>query len=241
MLESEKRRLDLATKRGYLLLESKHGQRVKNAYFNWCTENQKVFVCVRKSMNTSIIELDFFPVASQYKFFTKDACERYVEIAMKYLDPYKDDGYLFQYIKHIPNYEVDIVLENLLELIAYGLEESYNENYSVGDIIKQVALSVQHKRVNTGKRNPKVSKAAKEYAQGVCDLCNKSAPFKDRNGVPYLEAHHIVWLSRGGYDVEENIAALCPNCHRKMHILDSVEDRAYLKEKAVRHFNEKII
>ncbi|WP_238917318.1 HNH endonuclease [Clostridium sp. YIM B02555] len=40
--------------------------------------------------------------------------------------------------------------------------------------------------------------------------------------------HHIKWLSRGGEDSIENTAALCPNCHRRMHIVDSNEDREKL-------------
>ena len=34
----------------------------------------------------------------------------------------------------------------------------------------------------------------------------------------YLESHHVTWLSRGGYDLIDNVVALCPNCHRKIHI-----------------------
>ncbi|WP_296863638.1 HNH endonuclease [Thermosyntropha sp.] len=29
---------------------------------------------------------------------------------------------------------------------------------------------------------------------------------------------HIEWLSRGGTDTIDNTVALCPNCHRKMHV-----------------------
>lgn len=69
-------------------------------------------------------------------------------------------------------------------------------------------------------------------ARGVCDLCQTPAPFSDETGHPYLEAHHIKWLAKGGLDIPENMVALCPNCHRKMHILDLEEDRAKLEAKA---------
>ena len=42
--------------------------------------------------------------------------------------------------------------------------------------------------------------------------------------------HHIVWLSNGGEDSTDNTVALCPNCHRKMHILDDPADVEKLKE-----------
>ncbi len=73
-------------------------------------------------------------------------------------------------------------------------------------------------------RSQEVVKAVRERAKGVCQLCNNPAPFRDKNGQPYLEAHHIVWLSKGGKDSTSNAVALCPNCHKKMHIVDDARD-----------------
>ncbi len=76
----------------------------------------------------------------------------------------------------------------------------------------------------TYERNVYVAELAKRIANGKCQLCGNDAPFKDRKGVPYLEEHHLTWLSEGGEDVIENTVALCPNCHRKMHVLNLTED-----------------
>lgn len=73
-------------------------------------------------------------------------------------------------------------------------------------------------------RDRYVSEYAKQRANGVCQLCNLPAPFIDRDGKPYLESHHIIWLSDGGEDSISNTVALCPNCHRKMHALNLDED-----------------
>ena len=73
-------------------------------------------------------------------------------------------------------------------------------------------------------RNSKVAAYTKIRAAGICQLCGQPAPFKDKDGEPFLENHHLVWLSRGGTDTIDNTVALCPNCHRKMHILDLQED-----------------
>lgn len=81
-------------------------------------------------------------------------------------------------------------------------------------------------------RNPFVSAYAKQWANGICQLCDTSAPFTNRNGEPYLETHHIAWLSKGGDDTMENTVALCPNCHRKMHVLDLAGDKNRLEQKA---------
>ena len=73
-------------------------------------------------------------------------------------------------------------------------------------------------------RNAEVAKIAKACANGVCQLCRKPAPFIDKKGHPYLESHHVIWLSRGGSDSIDNVVALCPNCHTKMHVVDNLED-----------------
>lgn len=78
-------------------------------------------------------------------------------------------------------------------------------------------------------RSPEVSEYAKRRAKGYCELCKAPAPFATQRGEPYLECHHIEWLARGGEDTIENTVALCPNCHRKMHLVDSQADRAHLK------------
>jgi len=78
-------------------------------------------------------------------------------------------------------------------------------------------------------RNPFVAEWAKRRAAGICQLCKNPAPFKDKKGRPYLETHHIQWLSEGGEDTIENTVALCPNCHRKMHSLNYKEDLQKLK------------
>ena len=67
-------------------------------------------------------------------------------------------------------------------------------------------------------RNPDVVAEALYRAKGICEKCRQFAPFiKKSNGEPYLEVHHIKPLSQGGEDSLENVKAICPNCHRKMH------------------------
>ena len=82
------------------------------------------------------------------------------------------------------------------------------------------------------KRSAIVVDETKKFANGVCQLCGNKAPFVDKDGNPYLEVHHIIWLSRGGSDKLTNTIALCPNCHSKMHVIDSPSDISLLLEKA---------
>ena len=77
-------------------------------------------------------------------------------------------------------------------------------------------------------RDQYIAQFTRKRANGICDLCLNPAPFNDKNGRPYLESHHIEWLSKGGLDSIDNTVALCPNCHRRMHLLDDINDRNLL-------------
>ena len=65
------------------------------------------------------------------------------------------------------------------------------------------------------------STAVREYvlarADGHCEACDEEAPFVSSTGEPYLHAHHVDELSGGGDDAPENVIALCPNCHYRVH------------------------
>jgi len=77
-----------------------------------------------------------------------------------------------------------------------------------------------------------VAEYAKRRANGRCQLCGQKAPFYNKDGKPYLECHHIEWISEGGSDTLENTVALCPNCHRKMHVLNLTTDKEKLRAQA---------
>lgn len=69
-------------------------------------------------------------------------------------------------------------------------------------------------------RDPYLKELVKRIANGKCQYCGEAAPFIDKNGEPYLEEHHVKWLSKGGSDTIDNVVAICPNCHSKAHVLD---------------------
>lgn len=94
-------------------------------------------------------------------------------------------------------------------------------------------------RVNTTVyyRDPVIAAAVKERANGRCDLCGQTAPFNSANGFPYLEEHHLDRLADGGDDSVDNAVALCPNCHRKMHIVNDEKDTEALKKRILKYAN----
>lgn len=62
-----------------------------------------------------------------------------------------------------------------------------------------------------------VRQYALRVADGVCGGCDEPAPFETEDGDPYLEVHHITRRSDDGPDHPDNVIALCPNCHRRVH------------------------
>lgn len=80
-------------------------------------------------------------------------------------------------------------------------------------------------------RSSVVKEDALKHAKGICQLCGKQGPFKHK-GSYFLEAHHVIPLSENGPDGLENVIALCPNCHRKMHLINDRKDKDFLLERA---------
>ena len=86
------------------------------------------------------------------------------------------------------------------------LEENASEEFAAGlpdDQLKEAAKTRGKKRVPERHittvqrdRDPYVSEHVKRRTGGICDLCSMPAPF-DNKGRPYLESHHVKWLSEG--------------------------------------------
>ncbi|GGI10910.1 HNH endonuclease [Gottfriedia solisilvae] len=124
------------------------------------------------------------------------------------------------------------------EIIEVNQEDKEGEAAKLSiEELKKKALEANQKpgsrttSATTYERDPFIAEFTKRRANGICDLCNLHAPFNNKIGDPYLESHHIEWLSKGGEDSIENTVALCPNCHKKMHIVNDLRDVRSLKEK----------
>ncbi|MBD8500436.1 HNH endonuclease [Paenibacillus sp. CAU 1523] len=128
----------------------------------------------------------------------------------------KDEGFVYEPSKTLI-YEALVVREKKAKRMTDQNLRMRAETASKKVARKQVVTT-------TFERDIYVAEYVKRCAKGVCQLCDHRAPFENKQGEPYLETHHIVWLARGGDDSVDNTVALCPNCHRKMHILDSPDD-----------------
>jgi|GEM_PF-3524438 len=139
---------------------------------------------------------------------------------------------------------IEWVIETIKEtpISADVLKEQYEAEQKEAKILSESELLKKIRNINPiplfrevlsrqAKRSGYISEYAKRRANGICQLCENNAPFFNQDGKPYLETHHIEWLSRGGTDSIDNVVALCPNCHSKIHILDLDDDKEYLRRK----------
>lgn len=105
---------------------------------------------------------------------------------------------------------------------SYDSSSKLHRNLSL-DQLKKLALQAASENAskeqiikNTAIRSEAIRRYVLKRSQGTCEGCLSPAPFQGREG-PFLEVHHIFRLSDGGPDHLENVIALCPNCHRRVH------------------------
>ena len=135
-------------------------------------------------------------------------------------------------ISSSPNHlnRIDSTLEKSDINIPSELIELRDKISNIDDIsyTKSVVL-------NQFTRNEYIREFVLIRSKGICELCENKAPFHDKYGNPFLETHHVEYLSKGGKDSIENVVALCPNCHRKIHNLKLESDIEILKQKLQKH------
>lgn len=119
--------------------------------------------------------------------------------------------------------ELDISNNEKLKNLYNKMQSIDNKPYTKSVVLNQFI------------RNEYIREYTKIRANGICELCDKLAPFIDVYGVPFLETHHVVFLSKGGDDTIDNVVALCPNCHRKIHNLNLESDVKKLLNKLEKH------
>lgn len=110
--------------------------------------------------------------------------------------------------------------------IYYLLSDSYrahdDSDHSQKDKLPEGNLNPRLGTLETTvyHRSRKVRDWVLSYAKGTCESCLKRGPFQLSDGSWFLEVHHVKYLSQGGSDTIQNCVAICPNCHRELHMSD---------------------
>lgn len=119
---------------------------------------------------------------------------------------------------------ISFTFESFTEIVeSSNVNKLHDSNQSLEEL-KQIALddasseqaSIQEKRVKIRKRSEAIKTYARKRAEGVCEACEQPEPFDARSGSS-LDVHHLYRLSDGGPDHPEHVAAICPNCHARIH------------------------
>ena len=79
-------------------------------------------------------------------------------------------------------------------------------------------------------RSKAVVNIAKNASSWICEIC--SLDFQKTYGEPYIEAHHTipVYKYSESHSISPNdLALLCPNCHKAVHIYMKKSDLEYLE------------
>lgn len=177
--------------------------------------------------NTNGVEVHLFEVLER-------AVYTYRGVVKLVAEPYKsrqpdDDGKM----RNVWMFPVMPISENA-QLVSHELTESEISKLSDKELARYSAVKNVNKEPKTTEtvvyyRDPYLKQMVKRIAEGKCQFCSENAPFIDKHGEPYLEAHHVIRLADGGSDTIDNMVAICPNCHRKMHVLNDQTDTIILE------------
>ena len=123
---------------------------------------------------------------------------------------------------NIKNYLEIPDLQEISNPDGFDYDEENERNNQFKELLKKVKSVKNSPYVEyKGKRFSRsslVKRMALLRSGGKCEYCKNDPPFWDKFGEPFFEVHHITPLSKGGEDDVDNVAALCPNCHRKIHL-----------------------
>ena len=144
------------------------------------------------------------------RFLGEFVCESYREVIAKDRDSRDRKAFIFQLRRADENPASAEVPPQLLNL---SLESLRQRAYEAATPTRKTTTRI----VNVRERKESVKAYALMRAAGRCECCGESAPFNDRNGQPFLQVHHIRKLADNGLDTPENVAAITPNCHSRIH------------------------
>ena len=167
----------------------------------------------------------------------------------KHLSSIKGENYKTELKKwnNIKNYIEMPDLQEICNLEDFFYDEENERNRQFQELLEKVKSSESSPYVEyKGKRFSRsslVKRMALLRSGGKCESCKKDSPFISKYGEPFFEVHHITPLCKGGEDDIDNVAALCPNCHRKIHLAGapSRHSMRIQLEKSIPKANKKMI
>lgn len=151
-----------------------------------------------------------------------------VEAGIKEAYPEKNEAEIEAYLEKIFGYEVEI--NEWEETLKAKWEDAIIQAKKLSIKEREQLLAQAPKKprriITTTTHieySPVIIAQRLALAEGKCEKCGKKAPFiNPTDGMPYLEVHHIKAIKDGGEDILDNTIALCPNCHREVHLVKQI-------------------
>ncbi|TAM52620.1 MAG: HNH endonuclease [Paraburkholderia sp.] len=112
--------------------------------------------------------------------------------------------------------DTDIPFEIALPNEIQSLDELREAAYAASVVEKAISKAGNTKR-SWYERSAKVRAYVLARSKGICEACDEPAPFRKKDGSPYLEPHHTSRLADEGPDHPAWVGAICPTCHRRIH------------------------
>lgn len=154
-----------------------------------------------------------FNVSGFDQFIPNDGSRQGDKLWRFRLLPIGDDGYRY----YIEQSDLGLDLSGSLREIQYRL---------ICLVASRSEPRISFKEYRS--RSAAVHRYASLRSNGKCEACGLSAPFARPDGRGFLEVHHLTRLADEGPDLPSNVAALCPNCHRRAHY--SVDRKEFGKD-----------
>ena len=194
-----------------------------HSYTSRCTSiaNRVLKKCGIKEFEWSNGQFNYFPIC----FLGRYSFDGHYEWQLR--------SELAEALEEACSFQVDSQTQTMIQW-----EEKEAEELPVDKLMEKARnyhggpASVYISKTPQRRRNPILVRAAKVRAAGICQLCGNMLDYLGQDGLPYLEAHHIVPLAEEGPDDLSNMVALCPNCHTRMHVLKDLNDIERLKVEA---------
>jgi predicted HNH restriction endonuclease len=114
----------------------------------------------------------------------------------------------------------------------YDLERLLmSDDAGVEEFLRQAHSGASPARIGNllagARRDRQLARELHGLYEGRCQLCGYDSLLV--YGASAAEAHHVVYLSRGGDDALENMMLLCPNHHAVVHKTDALFDYGSLR------------
>lgn len=151
--------------------------------------------------------------------------EKWFDNRYRYLGQYVVTAHHYEeLVDNSPGYKVYRFTLTPMELVALdGVPRDEILHDFEDDIAPGLAPERRARITMSLIRDRALAERVKKEAGYRCQRCSVKTSWVTARGLPYVEVHHVIPLGQAGSDNENNMVALCANCHRLMHLAKNAD------------------